>query len=69
MAARGNQADTGILAEANELISSGRAGDICEALAILMAAAKADGDTNKINRIKATQKAKRCRHSRHSRDS
>jgi len=69
MAARGNQADTGILAEANELISSGRAGDICEALAILMAAAKAAGDTNKINRIKATQKAKRCRHSRHSRDS
>ena len=69
MAARGNQADTGILAEANELISSGRAGDICEALAILMAEAKAAGDTNKINRIKATQKAKRCRHSRHSRDS
>ncbi|MFB2974972.1 polymorphic toxin type 34 domain-containing protein [Microseira sp. BLCC-F43] len=66
MAAPGNQADTGIMQEANELVSQGQAGDICEALALLMKQAKSAQDTNRIGRIKATQKAKGCRHSRHS---
>ncbi|HAZ48610.1 MAG TPA: hypothetical protein DDW76_22935 [Cyanobacteria bacterium UBA11369] len=68
MAAPGNQADTGIMQEANELIaeSEGKVTDICEALDLLMKEAKRAKDTNKIARIKATQKAKGCRHSRHS---
>jgi len=66
MAAPGNQADTGIMNEANELISQGKAEDICEALAILMKEAKAAVDSSRMQRIKGTQKAKGCRHSRHS---
>jgi hypothetical protein len=65
MAAPGNEADTGILAEAYELIHSGIARDMCHALAILMEEAKAAADTLRIRRIKKTQKVKKCRHSRH----
>jgi hypothetical protein len=67
MAAPGNVADTGILDEAQRLISAA-AGSLtmCEALAQLMAAAERARDTRKIQRIKSTQKAKGCRHSRHS---
>ena len=66
MARPGNQADTGIMNEAQELISLGRAADICDALALLMQLAKQARDKAKIQRIKKTQKAKGCRHSRHS---
>ena len=70
MSAAGNVADTGIMEEVNRLIeaakAAGQALTICEALAQLMAAAETAGDTQRIQRIKATQKAKGCRHSRHS---
>jgi hypothetical protein len=66
MAAPGNQADSGIMEEVHTLIRSGKAGDICEALAILMKEAKAAKDTKRQQRIKKTQKANNCRHSRHS---
>jgi hypothetical protein len=66
MAAQGNVADTGIMEEVSAMISDGIAGDICEALAILMKQAKQIKDKGRIRRIKATQKAKGCRHSRHS---
>ncbi len=64
--AQGNVADTGIMGEVNALIAAGTAATVCAALELLMAAAKSAGDTDRINRIKATQKAKGCRHSRHS---
>lgn len=66
MSAPGNQADTGIMGEAQELIRAGRAATICAALEILLQLAKAAGDTKRVQRIKTTQKAKGCRHSRHS---
>lgn len=66
MSSHGNQADSGIMEEAQELIRTGLAATICEALKMLMSAAKAAGDKQKMGRIKATQKAKGCRHSRHS---
>ncbi|NEQ97272.1 MAG: hypothetical protein F6K30_11200 [Cyanothece sp. SIO2G6] len=66
MASPGNQADTGIINEAQALIEAGLAASICAALALLMQSAKAARDKTKIQRIKKTQKAKGCRHSRHS---
>jgi RHS repeat-associated protein len=66
MAANGNQADTGIMGEAQALIAAGLAAGICEALAMLMDAAKRACDSARQQRIKKTQKAKGCRHSRHS---
>lgn len=64
MTSEGNVADTGILAEANQLIAEGFANNICEALEKLMNLARRDNDIAKMQRIKTTQKAKRCRHSR-----
>ena len=66
MAAPGNQADTGIMDEVQQLISAGTAVTVCAALELLMQSAKQAGDTERIKRIKKTQKAKGCRHSRHS---
>ncbi len=66
MASPGNQADSGIMDEARELIATGAATAICAALDILMNAARAAGDKAKMQRIKKTQKAKGCRRSRHS---
>jgi len=66
MAGSGNQADTGIMNDAQNLIDTGKATDICDALAQLMDAATRAGDSKKKLKIKATQKAKGCRHSRHS---
>jgi hypothetical protein len=66
MAAPGNQADTGIMDEVQQLISAGTAVTVCAALELLMQSAKQAGDTERIKRIKETQKAKGCRHSRHS---
>lgn len=63
MASPGNVADTGIMEEARELVRSGRAADICAALALLMAATT---DSQRKLKIKATQKAMGCRHSRQS---
>ena len=62
---KGNVADTGVLAEARELIQAGKATDICEALKILMKEAIAAGDKAKQRRIKikATEKAMGCRRS------
>jgi hypothetical protein len=64
MTSRGNVADTGIMQEVNDLVAAGLAAGICEALAMLLRAAQAAGDTAKIRRIQTTQKAKGCRHSR-----
>ena len=64
MSARGNQADTGIMNEAYQLIERKRAANICNALDILMEEAKEAQDKQKQQRIKKTQKAKGCRHSR-----
>jgi hypothetical protein len=66
MASHGNVADTGVMQQANALIASGQAPDICAALAMLMDATRRAGDTSQMQKIKATQKAKGCRHSRHS---
>lgn len=66
MASSGNQADTEIMGEAQELIGSGRAATLCAALELLMQLAKQAGNKARIQRIKKTQKAKGCRHSRHS---
>ena len=67
MAARGNQADTGIVNEANQMISKGEATDMKSALAKMMSAAKAARDKAKVQKIKKTQKATGSRHSRQSR--
>ncbi|HEX7839492.1 MAG TPA: DUF4157 domain-containing protein [Kofleriaceae bacterium] len=65
-----NVADTGIMEEVYSAISAavaaGAALTICEALARLMAEARRSGDTQRMQRIKKTQKAKGCRHSRYS---
>ncbi len=66
MSSHGNQADSGIMDEVHDLIQRGNAPDVCEALRILMEAAKQARDKARIRRIKKTQKAKGCRHSRHS---
>lgn len=61
---RGNVADTGIMQEVNDLIAAGLAATVCAALEVLMRAAQTAGDTERIKRIKRTQKAKGCRRSR-----
>lgn len=66
MAAKGNVADTGIVNEAQQMLNSGGASDMCDALDKLMRAAKQARDNQKVQRIKRTQKAKGCRHSRNS---
>jgi hypothetical protein len=63
MSSAGNVADTGIMEEARALIAAGKASDICQALAILMAGTS---DSARKLKIKATQKAMGCRHSRWS---
>ncbi|WP_446387529.1 polymorphic toxin type 34 domain-containing protein [Coleofasciculus sp. B1-GNL1-01] len=64
MPARGNLSDSGILAEAYQLLREGSAKTLCQALDILMRDAKTTRDTARILRIKGTQKAKGCRRSR-----
>lgn len=64
---KGNVADTGIMQEVHDLVAAGAAATVCAALAILMNTAKAAGDTDRMGRIKRTQKAKGCKHSRQSR--
>jgi Domain of unknown function (DUF4157)/Bacterial toxin 34 len=61
MSSASNVADTGIMEEARTLIAAGKASDICQALAILMATTS---DSARKLKIKATQKAMGCRHSR-----
>lgn len=57
-----NVGDTGIENEARDLIKRGVASSMCDALAILMDAAKSAKDTQRQQRIKATQKKYGCRH-------
>jgi hypothetical protein len=57
-----NPGDTGIENEAHDLIQRGVASSMCEALAILMDAAKKAKDAKRRERIKATQKKYGCRH-------
>lgn len=66
MPSRGNVGDSGILAEARQLIKDGSAKTICEALQILMNKARLTRDSAKMAKIKATQKAKGCRRCRKS---
>jgi hypothetical protein len=61
---KGNVADTGIVNEAQALIAAGTVANICAALELLMAAARAARDTAKMLKIKATQKAYGCRRHR-----
>lgn len=72
MTASGNVADTGIMAEVQDLLGSmGLAAsreNICKVLQILLEKADDIGDRQKTKRIQTTQKAKRCRGSRHSRE-
>ncbi|ELR98564.1 hypothetical protein GLO73106DRAFT_00023980 [Gloeocapsa sp. PCC 73106] len=68
MASHGNEADTGIMEEAQRLIEAakveGKSLSVCEALAQLIDSAQRARDKEKIGRIKRTEKAKGCRHSR-----
>ena len=57
-----NVGDTGIENEARKLIEAGKAASMCDALAILMDAAKGARDTSRQGKIKATQKKFGCRH-------
>jgi hypothetical protein len=57
-----NVGDTGIENEARKLIEAGKAASMCDALAILMDAAKRARDTSRQGKIKATQKKFGCRH-------
>jgi hypothetical protein len=57
-----NVGDTGIENEARKLIEAGKAAGMCDALAILMDAAKRARDTSRQGKIKATQKKFGCRH-------
>jgi len=57
-----NVGDTGVENEARKLIEAGKAATMCDALAILMDAAKRAKDTSKQGKIKATQKKHGCRH-------
>jgi hypothetical protein len=66
MPSRGNVGDSGILADARQLIEVGSAKTMEEALQILMNKARLTRDSAKMAKIKATQKAKgfrRCRKS------
>lgn len=53
---RGNVKDTGIQAEAEELVRRGAAKEICDALDTLLKEAKAAGDSSRQKRIVSTQK-------------
>jgi len=53
---------TGIENEARALIASGLASDMCDALGKMMDAARRAKDSQKRERIKATEKQYRCRH-------
>jgi hypothetical protein len=64
MTSEGNVADTGILEEAYQLINQGAATSICDALEILMQNARCTTDTDRMKKIKATQKVKGCRRHR-----
>jgi hypothetical protein len=63
----GNKADTGIEQEVQQMVQDGLAATMCDALAKLLAAAKASGNSQRIRRIQTTQKAYGCRGSRQSR--
>lgn len=64
MPARGNQVDTGILQEADQLIREQKATSRYEALEILKKEAKIEQNTEKRKRIKTTEKALGFRKSR-----
>lgn len=64
MPSRGNVGDSGILAEARQLIEVGSAKTMCEALKILMNKARRVRDKAKMAKIQATQKYQRCRRCR-----
>ena len=66
MTAEGNVADTGILEEADQLITEKQASNRPEALKILKQQAKRDKDKEKMKKIERTQKAGKGRGSRHS---
>ncbi len=68
MTSKGNVSDTGILAEARQLMRDGLATKTCDALKILMENARRDGDNAKIRKIIAAEKAQNCRHCRKSKD-
>ncbi|OIP72803.1 MAG: hypothetical protein AUK43_02255 [Oscillatoriales cyanobacterium CG2_30_40_61] len=60
MTSEGNVADTGILEEARQLMNQ-EGITMCEALESMIKNARKQNDTNKIQRIKPTQKAENCR--------
>ncbi|MGL4498185.1 MAG: polymorphic toxin type 34 domain-containing protein [Planktothrix sp.] len=60
MTSEGNVADTGILEEARQLMNQ-EGITMCEALESMMKKARKQNDTDKIQRIKPTQKAEDCR--------
>ena len=66
MTTEGNVADTGILEEADQLITEKQASNRPEALKILKQQAKRDKDKEKMKKIERTQKAGKGRGSRHS---
>jgi hypothetical protein len=64
MPSKGNVGDSGILADARQLIEVGSAKTMCEALKILMNKARLTRDSAKMAKIKATQKYQGCRRCR-----